>query len=102
MHPAERIPGLRGDQSWAMPYRLNMAQQCLSQPGHQVAIVDLTGPERVDVTYDMLGAQVDAIAHALKTRIAPGDRVGVLLSQSHWCAAAHLAIWKIGAMCWVI
>ena len=31
-------------------------------------------------------------------RVQPGDRVGVLLSQSPMCAAAHLAIWKIGAI----
>jgi acetyl-CoA synthetase len=27
-----------------------------------------------------------------------GDRVGVLLGQEPWCAAAHLAIWTLGAV----
>jgi acetyl-CoA synthetase len=27
-----------------------------------------------------------------------GDRVGVLRSQDAWCAAAHIAIWKLGAV----
>ena len=40
----------------------------------------------------------DGIARALLAHVQPGDRVGVLLSQSPWCAAAHLAIWKIGAI----
>jgi len=38
------------------------------------------------------------LARALLTRVQAGDRVGVLLSQTPWCAAAHLAIWKIGAI----
>ncbi len=98
MHPAERIPGLRGDQSWAMPYRLNMAQQCLSQQSDRVALLDLTRGDPSVVTFGELELMVDGIARALIARVQPGDRVGVLLSQSPWCAAAHLAIWKIGAI----
>jgi acetyl-CoA synthetase len=30
--------------------------------------------------------------------VARGDRVGVLRSQDDWCAAAHIAIWKLGAV----
>ncbi len=40
----------------------------------------------------------DGIAGHLRQLVQPGDRVGALLSQSPWCAAAHLAIWKIGAI----
>ncbi len=40
----------------------------------------------------------DGIAGHLRHLVQPGDRVGVLLSQSPWCAAAHLAVWKIGAI----
>ncbi len=76
---------------------MNMAAQCLAHPEDQVAIIDLTGA-REDVTYGDLAARTDRIARALLARIRPGDRVGVLLSQSPWCAAAHLAIWKIGAI----
>ncbi len=97
MLSSERIPGLHADGSWAIPDRLNMARQCLSQPGDRVAIVDLS-EGRTEVTYDQLGQMADGIAHALRTQVQPGDRVGVLLSQSPWCAAAHLAIWKLGAI----
>lgn len=93
-----RIPGLRPSGDWDLPARLNMAQQCLSKAENQIAIVDLTGPARVDVTYSALAERVDAIAYALLGQVAPGDRVGVLLSQSPDCAAAHLSIWKIGAI----
>ena len=76
---------------------MNMAAQCLAHDAGQVAIIDLTGDRR-DVTYGELGEMVDGLARALMARVHPGDRVGVLLSQTPWCAAAHLAIWKIGAI----
>ncbi len=77
---------------------MNMVDQCLRHPVDQVAIIDLTGPDRRDVTYGELGRMTDGLARALRAEVTPGDRVGVLLSQSPWCAAAHLAIWKIGAI----
>ncbi|MBO9450233.1 AMP-binding protein [Tropicibacter sp. R16_0] len=95
---AERIPGLTQAGSWDIPDRLNMARQCLSQDADQVAIIDLTGTDRRDVSFGELADMVDGLARALMAQVRPGDRVGVLLSQSPWCAAAHLAIWKIGAI----
>ncbi|MEM9871360.1 MAG: AMP-binding protein [Pseudomonadota bacterium] len=77
---------------------MNIAAQCLDHPADQVAIIDLTGAARRDVTYDNLRAMTGGLARALATQVRPGDRVGVLLSQSPWCAAAHLAIWSIGAI----
>ncbi len=98
MQPRPPIPGLRPDGGWDIPDRLNMAAQCLAQPRERVAIMDLTGEGRRDVTFGELSAMADALARHLLRRVAPGDRVGVLLSQSPWTAAAHLAIWKIGAI----
>ncbi|MFC6687327.1 AMP-binding protein [Jhaorihella thermophila] len=92
------LPGLRADGTWDIPDRLNMARQCLSQPPDRLAIIDLTGAARRDVTFGDLAAMTDALARRLLRAVAPGDRVGVLLSQSPWTAAAHLAIWKIGAI----
>ena len=77
---------------------MNMAAQCLSHPSEQVAIIDLNGAERRDLRYGDLIEMTDGLARALMAKVAPGDRVGVLFSQSPWCAAAHLAIWKIGAI----
>lgn len=77
---------------------MNMAFACLDHPADRVAIIDLSGPARRDVTYGALAAMVDGLARALSEQVQPGDRVGVLLSQDPWCAAAHLAIWKIGAI----
>ena len=83
---------------WALPAQLNMAAQCLARPADALAIIDLTGPARRDVTYGDLAGMADGLARRLSRDVAPGDRVGVLLSQSPWCAAAHLAVWKIGAI----
>ena len=98
MSPADVIPGLRSDGGWDIPARLNIARQCLDHPDDQTAIVDLTLGSSATVTYGDLAAMTDGIARALDSRVRPGDRVGVLLSQSAWCAAAHLAIWKMGAI----
>ncbi len=92
------LPGLTATGAWDVPARLNMAAQCLAHPVDQVAVIDLTGGVRRDVTYGALHRMADGIARALMARVARGDRVGVLLSQSPWCAAAHLAIWKIGCI----
>ncbi len=93
-----RIPGLRVAGGWDVPDRLNMARQCLNHPPEQVALVDLTEGEERPVTYGQLHGMADGLARALLPKVQAGDRVGVLLSQSQWCAAAHLAIWKIGAI----
>ncbi len=98
MTHAAPLPGLDANGAWDIPARLNMAAQCLDQDPAKTAIIDLTGDARRDVTYGDLMDMADALARALLGRVRRGDRVGVLLSQSPWCAAAHLAIWKIGAI----
>ncbi|MDF1670389.1 MAG: AMP-binding protein [Roseovarius sp.] len=88
--------------AWNLPAQLNMAQQACdvwaeAEPD-RVAIIDLTGPRR-DVSFGELRVMADSLAHALVERgVLRGERVGVLRSQSPWCAAAHIAIWKIGAI----
>nr|WP_261368214.1 AMP-binding protein [Pseudosulfitobacter koreense] len=76
----------------------NIARTCLDHDRRAVAIIDLSEGPRRDVTCGELADMVDGIARALLTQVQPGDRVGVLLSQTPWCAAAHLAVWKIGAI----
>ena len=98
MVDTHNIPGLDAEGLWDLPPRLNMAAQAMAQPADALAIIDMTGPERRDVTHGELAEMVDMLARYLLTRVTPGDRVGVLLSQSPWCAAAHLAIWKVGAI----
>ncbi|NHQ72914.1 AMP-binding protein [Roseovarius gahaiensis] len=87
---------------WALPQRLNMAAQACddwaAQAPERVAIIDQT-ETRKDISYGDLKRMSDGLARDLQARgVVRGDRVGVLRSQDAWCAAAHLAIWKIGAV----
>ncbi len=77
---------------------MNMAQHCLGAGTKATAIVDLTGPETRHVSYAELGDMTTRVAAWLSQRVQAGDRVGVLLSQDPWCAAAHLGCWTIGAV----
>ena len=92
------LPGLDAGGRWIIPARLNMARQCLAQPEGALAVIDLSEDARRDVSYGELADMTDGLARALLARVQAGDRIGVLLSQSPWCLAAHLAIWKIGAI----
>lgn len=87
---------------WDLPECLNMAQQAcfdgLEQPD-RVAIIDLSGGARVDLSYGDLARMTRALAaHLAGQGVGRGDRVGVLRSQDGWCAAAHLAAWTLGAI----
>ena len=59
---------------WEIPERLNMAAQVCDDwaarvPG-RVAIIDMTGSERRDVTYGALRRMADGLAHELVRRSA--------------------------------
>lgn len=88
---------------WDIPSHLNMATQvcddwAAADPA-RTAIIDLTGPRRRDVSYAALREMAETLASTLADLgVGQGDRVGVLRSQDPWCAAAHIAIWKLGAI----
>ncbi|MEP5154422.1 AMP-binding protein, partial [Planktotalea sp.] len=87
---------LYADFRWDVPEQVNMAAQCLAYPAEQVAILDF---EHGPCSYGELEARSAALAEALRAQgIERGDRVGVLRSQDVWTAAAHLAIWSLGAI----
>ena len=94
----ELVAGFR----WNLPARLNMARQVCDEwadkaPG-RVAILDLSAG-REAVSYARLRRMADGLARALVARgVVRGAPVGVLRTQGAWCAAAHIAIWKIGAI----
>ncbi len=100
---ANSYDALRAGFAWELPARLNMAVQvcdgwAVSDPD-RLAIIDMTGPERVDVSHGDLWALSRRVEAALVARgVLKGDRVGVLLSQSPLCAAAHIAAWRLGAI----
>ncbi|MFU8834473.1 MAG: AMP-binding protein [Roseovarius sp.] len=88
---------------WDIPERLNMAAQVCddwaARAPDRLAIRDLSGEGAREVSYGALRAMADRLALGLVARgVMRGDRVGVLRSQGAWCAVAHIAIWKIGAI----
>lgn len=89
--------------AWQIPDQLNIAHVVCDRWAETTpdapAIVDWTGEASREVSFAQLRQMADALAHALKAKgVARGDRVGVLFSQTPWCAAAHIAIWKLGAI----
>lgn len=93
----------RAAHSWSLPARLNMAQDACTdwalRDPERVAIIDVTTPQRRDVTYRELEGLAGGIAHHLTALgVQRGARVAVFRGQSFWTAAAHLAIWKIAAI----
>ncbi|WP_422027787.1 AMP-binding protein [Roseovarius sp.] len=98
----ESYEALCGGFRWNLPERLNMAAQVCDYWAEtapdRLAILDLSDG-RQEVSYGRLREMADGLAQALVARgVGRGDRVGVLRSQGAWCAAAHVAIWKIGAI----
>ncbi|MBS0124272.1 AMP-binding protein [Thetidibacter halocola] len=88
---------------WTLPEGLNMAVQVCDARAHAtpeaLAIIDLTDGARRDVTCGALYTLSRRVEATLRRRgVDRGDRVGVLLSQSPLCAAAHLAAWRMGAI----
>ncbi|WP_417723716.1 AMP-binding protein [Salipiger sp.] len=84
----------------ALPARLNMARQVCDEwaarEPERVAILEHGGDA---VSFGALALLSRRVQAALEVRgVTRGDRVGVLLSQSPLCAAAHVACWRMGAI----
>lgn len=88
---------------WQIPDRYNIARDVcdrwtLTEPD-RLAIVDWSSGRRQEFTYSALRTMADGLAdRLLKAGIGKGDRVGVRLSQSAFTAAAHISVWKTGAI----
>ncbi|MDE2792595.1 MAG: AMP-binding protein [Paracoccaceae bacterium] len=88
---------------WRIPDRYNIARDVCDrwardEPDRTAIIGHSEGTVR-DVTFGELRNLADRMAHRLRARgVGPGDRVGVLMTQSAATAAAHIAIWKLGAV----
>lgn len=88
---------------WDIPKRYNIGvdvcDKWAAQDPNRTAIIDLTGDVRKDISFGELQILSNKLALHLKSLgVTVGDRVGVLRSQSVWTAAAHIAIWKLGAI----
>ena len=94
---------LRKRFDWDLPDTLNMARQvcdgwAVTEPD-RVAIIEVTSDRVRKISYGDLWYRSRQVETALIERgVMKGDRVGVLLSQSPLCAAAHIAAWRLGAI----
>ncbi|WP_375259158.1 AMP-binding protein [Citreimonas sp.] len=101
--PADTYDALRKGFAWDLPSRLNMAVQACdarakAEPD-RLAVIDLSSGTRADWSYADLARLSRRVQAALVARgVRAGDTVGVLLSQSPLCLAAHLAVWRLGAV----
>jgi acetyl-CoA synthetase len=88
---------------WEVPQRFNAAMYCCDRWAEadpdRVAIHAIeTGGER-EYTYGELQSMANRLANYLESRgIDRGDRVGVSGAQKVEFVAAHLAVWKLGAV----
>ena len=95
---------LVADFKWQLPDRFNIADVVCTRWARQTpdapAIIEemQDGPVRV-TSFAELEAMSNRFANLLSSKgISKGDRVAILLPQSRETAAAHIAIYKIGAI----
>jgi len=86
---------------WPKPERFNIGRAvCERHPGHALAMIveNADGSVRHWTFGELLRAS-SRLANALKARgVAPGDRVGVFLSQGAELTLCHLAGYRMGAV----
>ena len=88
---------------WEFPEPYNMGwdvcDKWADREPDRTAIIDLTSGTRKDISFGQLKTLSNRMANYLVSKgMAPGDRIGVLRTQSVWTAATHIAIWKMGAI----
>lgn len=88
---------------WAVPATFNIAVACCDRwadgSGRLALVHESAAGEVERITFDSLRAAAARLGNVLKARgICAGDRVAVLLPQGAEAAAAHMAIYRIGAI----
>jgi len=90
--------------AWSIPEKYNIGVDCCDRwalvDPDRTAIIEI-GPDDAPqpFTFGEMRAESNRLANALRKRgVGRGDRVAVLLPQSRHVAAAHMAIYKLGAV----
>ena len=89
--------------AWQIPARFNIASVCCdrwaqTQPD-KPAIIDMRADGMETVTFGQLRARANRFASVLQSLgAARGDRIGIMLPQGGEVAAAHMGIYKLGAI----
>ena len=109
--PATGQPGasdnydvLRQGQHWRLPEHFNIAEACCrrwarSRPGATALVIDREGQPAQTVSYAQLQATANRLSHWMRRQgVQRGDRVAIVLPQCLETAAAHIAIYQLGAV----
>ena len=89
---------------WQIPERFNIAEAVSGRwaredPSRTAMITVLANGEQQILSFGALDAMANRLGNVLKSRgVRRGDRVALLLPQSAYTAAAHIAIYKLGAI----
>ncbi len=89
---------------WAIPEHFNIAdavcdRHAAAQPGATAVIYEDAGGKTVNLTFRELQAEANRLANVLAHLGAThGDRIAIHLPQSFAAAAAHIAVYKLGAI----
>jgi acetyl-CoA synthetase len=89
---------------WQVPARYNIGvdvcDRWAAQEPERLAILHVHGDGRTDqITYGWLKETSDRFANVLRAHgVGRGERVAILLPQSPEVAAAHIGIYKVGAI----
>ncbi len=90
--------------SWELPENYNIAEEVCDRWAEEdpnaIAIKEYQDLKTFrTISIRELRQRADSLAYRLEEiGVGKGDRVGVFRSQNAWTAAAHIAIWKIGAI----
>jgi 2-aminobenzoate-CoA ligase len=104
--PQSEWPVMHRDPPYDYPTTLNVTEQLLDRAlsdgcSSRVALITANGAGGwAETTYAELAAQVDALAHVLRSDlgVSPGNRVLLRGFNGRWMAAAWLAVLKAGAV----
>jgi 2-aminobenzoate-CoA ligase len=104
--PQSEWPVMHREPPYDYPSTLNVAEQLLDRAlsdgySSRVALVTPDGAGGwAEITYAALAAQVDALAHVLRSDLGvrPGNRVLLRGFNGRWMAATWLAVIKAGAV----
>ncbi|CAD5371697.1 Acetyl-coenzyme A synthetase [Rubrivivax sp. A210] len=104
--PALAHDHLHGSFRWQVPARFNIGQACCARWARRPATARRTAIawEHEDgrsgrLSYGQLQRQADALGHALRRLgVQRGDRVAIVMPQRPETAAAHMAVYQLGAV----
>jgi len=102
--PAKDFDALAGAFRWDIPGRYNIGVDVCDRwaaiDPQRLAILHVQADGRVDeISYGRLRDTANRLANVLRAHgVARGDRVAIMLPQTPEVAAAHVAIYKLGAI----